>query len=292
MADLKIPKCYKCQVRGLTDDHNLLISDKGSAMALLSSVNYYRLCAYGIGLKKTTNPEHYMDGITLDHIYRLYQFDSKLRNLITPVIEWIEVEFRTRLAYHLAITYGAEGYRDSANFTAKATKDGRSIHAYTIQKLDDEIKHQQYLPCVKHHMTKYGGHFPIWAATELFSFGMACSLFDVCKTADKKAIAATYNTKHWFLFTWMLSLSELRNKCAHYNRVYNIPFTKTPALYPSESNYASNKLFPLLLVMKHIVGSRDLWKEFVDGLEKLMIEYPEANPAFMGFPANWQQVLR
>lgn len=292
MASLKAPKSFGDQVQGLIDNHNLTINDKPAAEILLSSVNYYRLSAYGIGLKKTTDPEHYMDGITLDHIYRLYQFDSKLRNLIMPVIEWIEVEFRTRLSYHLAMTYGAEGYRDPANFTTKTTKDGRSIHAYTIQKLDDEIIHQQYLPCVKHHMTKYGGHFPIWAATELFSFGMVCSLFDVCKTTDKKAIAATYNTKHWFLNTWMLSLSELRNKCAHYNRVYNIPFTKTPALYPSESVYASNKLFPLLLVMKHIVGKRDLWKEFVDGLEKLMNEYPEANPAFMGFPANWQQVLR
>ena len=291
MEPLKAAKSYQQQVQGLIDDHNLTIADNAAAEALLSSVNYYRLSAYGIGLKKASNPEHYLDGLTLDHIYRLYEFDSKLRNLIIPIIEWIEVEFRTRLAYHLALTYGAEGYRDSSNFNPKLTKDGKRIHTYTIQKLDDEIKHQQHLPCVKHHMTKYGGHFPIWAAAELFTFGMACSLYDVCQTADKKAIAATYQTKPRYLFTWMLSLSELRNKCAHYNRVYNIPFTKTPALYPADSAYISNKLFPLLLVMKHIVGKRDLWKSFVDNLVKLIADYPEAIPAFMGFPGNWEQVL-
>jgi abortive infection bacteriophage resistance protein len=120
---------------------------------------------------------------------------------------------------------------------------------------------------------------------------MACSLFDVCQTADKKAIASTYDTKYWFLFTWMLSLSELRNRCAHYNRIYNIPFTKTPALYPSDSAYAGNKLFPLLLVMKHIVGKRDLWTSFVDDLSNLMKDYREARPDFMGFPENWHAVL-
>ncbi len=292
MADLKTPKCYKCQVRGLIENHNLVIQDEQNAMNLLSSVNYYRLSAYGIGLKKKDNPEHYEDGISFDHLYRLYEFDSKLRNLITPVIEWIEVEFRTRLAYHLALAYGAEGYRDPANFSQKTTKDGKTIHAYTIHKLDEEISHQQYLPFVKHHMTKYGGHFPIWAAAELFTFGMSCSLYDVCQVEDKKAIAATYQTKYVYLFAWMLSISELRNKCAHYNRVYNIPFTKTPALYPNESQYISNKLFPLLLAMKHIMGKRDLWAVFLDNLDKLMNEYPEAIPFYMGFPEHWQQVLK
>ncbi|MBE5807144.1 MAG: hypothetical protein E7317_02265 [Clostridiales bacterium] len=121
---------------------------------------------------------------------------------------------------------------------------------------------------------------------------MACSLYDVCQSVDKKAIAATYQTKPKYLFTWMLSLSELPNKCAHYNRVYNIPFTKTPALYPADSAYAGNKLFPLLIVMKHIVGKRELWDNFVDDLTKLITDYPEAIPAFMGFPANWEQALR
>lgn len=292
MAELKAPKRLEEQVRGLVEKHNLAIDDEASAAALLSSVNYYRLSAYGIGLKKPDNPEHYMDGISLGYIYRLYDFDSRLRNLITPVIEWIEVEFRTRLAYHLALSYGAEGYRNPGNFTDKKTKDGRRIHAYTIQKLDDEIKRQQHLPCVKHHMAKYDGHFPIWAAAELFTFGMACSLYDVCQTSDKKAIAAMYRTKPRFLFSWMLSLSELRNKCAHYNRIYNIPFTKTPALYPSDGAYSGNKLFPLLLAMQHIAGERELWREFIDGLSRLMQDYPEANPAFMGFPADWGQVLR
>lgn len=81
MASLKAPKSFGDQVQGLIDNHNLAISDKTAAEKLLSSVNYYRLSAYGIGLKKPDNPEHYMDGITLDHIYRLYQFDSMLRNL-------------------------------------------------------------------------------------------------------------------------------------------------------------------------------------------------------------------
>ena len=65
MEPLKVPKSYQQQVEGLINDHNLTIADIAAAEALLSSVNYYRLSAYGIGLKKESNPEHYVDGLTL-----------------------------------------------------------------------------------------------------------------------------------------------------------------------------------------------------------------------------------
>ena len=44
------------------------------AFEILKKVNYYRLSAYGIGLKQKDDKERYVDGISLEHIYRLALF--------------------------------------------------------------------------------------------------------------------------------------------------------------------------------------------------------------------------
>ena len=54
-----------------------MILDSDSALSILHKVNYYRLSAYGIGLKKDSDPEKFLDDVTLDHIFRLYCFDSE-----------------------------------------------------------------------------------------------------------------------------------------------------------------------------------------------------------------------
>lgn len=112
---LKSPKTYDEQIRNLQENHGLVINDPVKAKEILKTVNYYRLSAYGIDLldKKT---DKYRDGTSLEQIYSLYQFDSKLRNIISPVIEFVEVKLRSSIAYHLAIKYGAECYRDRTFF--------------------------------------------------------------------------------------------------------------------------------------------------------------------------------
>ena len=86
MPELKQALTYEQQVTRLTE-HNLKISSRESAIAILKKVNYYRLSAYGIGLAKPDDKEQYIDGITLESLYRLYLFDSLLRNQLVHVIE-------------------------------------------------------------------------------------------------------------------------------------------------------------------------------------------------------------
>lgn len=291
MKELKNPKSYEDQVKHLISYHGLTIDDHDAAIVILSSVNYYRLSAYGIGLYRKDDKERFIDGISLNHLFRLYQFDSNLRNLLIPVIEWIEIEFRTKIAYRLAMAYGSEGYRDPSHFSRKMTGAGEEIYIKTMNNLNDEIKRQANLPCVKHHNEVYGGHFPIWAAMELFTFGMVCSLYSVCLEEDQKSIAKEYNTIPKHLHSWMQAMLELRNRCAHYNRIYNMFFKQKPYLYKENKPYQNNKLFPHLLAMKRLAKHTCIWDSFAVSLASLMKEYPEAQPSFMGFPKNWETIL-
>ncbi len=297
MKTLKPPMTYEEQIENLIVRHGLIVEDKTIARQILSEVNYYRLSAYGLGLYQEDAPERFRSGVSLEHIYALYRFDSGLRNLITPVIEYLEIELRTKIAYQLARAYGAEGYRNPAYFLNKRPRpkfsDGalKTYHQITMEKLDREIAQQQNHPCVKHHMETYGGHFPIWVAIELFTFGMLASLYSVMLTTDRKEIALQYRTRPDVLNSWILALVEVRNICAHYGRIYNMPLAQSPYLFKQNKAYASNKIFPALLTMKRMTANQNVWTTFFTSLGALIEQFPEANLSFMGFPVNWDDLL-
>jgi abortive infection bacteriophage resistance protein len=292
VRELKKPRSYSDQIENLKLNHGLVISDDKYAEFILRRVNYYRLSAYGIGLYKQDDKELFLEGITIEHLYSLYIFDCKLRSLLTMVIEALEIELRTKISYYLAMKYGSEPHKNPAVFKPLLTKKGESIYEILDKKFETEVFKGVNLPCVLHHQQKYGGHFPIWAAVELYSFGMLSSLYKLMQDVDKDTIASEYCTKRYYLEGWILSLLEIRNKCAHYGRIYNMPLQQQPYLYIENKIYYSNKLFPILLTMQRMNTDKALWTAFINGLTELIEAHPEVIPLFMGFPSNWMQLLR
>lgn len=291
MKSVKEAKDYSGQIDAYKNNHALQINDEAAAVSIISRVNFYRLSAYGIGLKRPNNKELYLEGITLEHLFRLYQFDAHLRALLFSAVENLEIDLRAKLSYHLAITYGSEGYMNPEHFLVKMKKSGSDVFTDTIQKFQQEVERQKSLPCVKHHLEEYGGHFPIWAAIELFTFGMLSSLYSVMKSEDQKAISKEYGIDPEYLSSWILSLVEIRNRCAHYGRLYNMPFRQQPRLHTEYKPYGGNRVFPVLLVIKRMTNDSMEWRTFLSSLIALIDEYPEARLSFMGFPQNWENVL-
>lgn len=295
MAQLKPALTYEEQITRFKTAHSLLIEDDAAALDILKKVNYYRLSAYGIGLTKKDDRERYIDGISLEHIYRLYQFDSLFRNTLIHVIEQLEIQLRTQISNYLALKYGPECYMNPDYFTEKQTKNGELIHSSVVESFKKECDRQKNAPFVKHHNEKYEGHFPIWVAIELFTFGNLSSLYNIMKHEDQKEIAHFYNTEPKYLGSWILALVEIRNICAHYSRLYNMPLKQTPHLYSENQNYkigTRNKVFPALIVIKRMLNSDARWTDFESQLESLMGEYNDVVILpFMGFPKEWKNVL-
>ena len=295
MPQLKPALTYDQQIDRLKNVHNLSISDDAAALEILKKVNYYRLSAYGLGLSQKDDKEKYIDGISLEHIYRLYEFDSIFRNILIHVIEQLEIQLRTQISNFLAVKYGSEGYVDPAHFTEKKTKNGEPVHTTVMESFNKEREHQKNAPFVKHHMAKYEGHFPVWVAVELFTFGNLSSLYSIMVLEDRKEIARLYNTEPKYLGSWILVLVEIRNICAHYSRLYNMPLKQTPHLYPEYQKYrvgTINKVFPALLAIKRMLNCDERWNAFEIQLEALIDEYSDVvRLSFMGFPKEWREVL-
>lgn len=295
MTTLKPALTLDQQIDRLVKVHNVSITDRNHAKEILNRVNYYRLSAYGVGLRDPDNPEKYVHGVTLQSLFNLYCFDSQFRNNLIHTIEQLEIQLRSQVSYCLAINYGPDGYMNHNNFRQiKRKREKVLIHENIIQSFQKEVKRQANVPFVKHHSVKYDGNFPIWVAIELFSFGNLCSLYSIMKSPDQKAIAQQYDTSSKYLKSWILALVEVRNICAHYTRLYNLPLKQTPSLYSENECYRQeiNKIFPVLLVVKRMLKNNEQWASFYRDITKTLDKYKDdINFSFMGFPENWQYIL-
>lgn len=292
--ELKPALNYDEQIIKLRDYHKLSIPDNKMAKEVLKKVNYYRLSGYSIGLMKPNNKEHYKDHISIEHLFKLYCFDSQFKNNLIRTIEQVEIEFRTQVAYHLSIKYGSDVLMHEDNFIYKINKDNQTIYSIINDNLKKEINRQRNKPFVKHHLKKYDGKFPMWVSVELMSFGNLSSLFSILKGEDQKEISNYYNTDPKHLKNWILCLVEVRNICAHYTRLYNMPLKENPRLYPENEQYKGkqNKIFPILLIIKRMLNSNDQWESLLKDLKNTFNKYQGYfNYSFMGFPTNWEDIL-
>ena len=111
---------YELQIEALKGKG--IIIDDPMALSFLESVNYYRLSAYILPFKNKC------ENLSFLRIRRIYEFDCKLRAILFPVIESIEVNLRARIAHIFAGKYGAEGYLDENNFSKRHDHDAFRYH--------------------------------------------------------------------------------------------------------------------------------------------------------------------
>ncbi len=277
------------------DEQLSLIKEKGFAiqenherecLAFLQKTNYYRLSAYFLPFRKSDGT--YFSGIPFTRIQRIYEFDSQLRGLIFSIIEDIEISLRTKIAYHVAHKYGVSEYLSDQMFSNKHDTEEFK------KKIDNCIKDNSTTLVVKHHNTNYDGKFPIWVIIEFFSIGMLSYFYKDMLSEDKKTIARELNTVPKTLESWLRCLTDLRNKCAHYSRLYYWSFSSMPAMPKDETFTTDRKLFTQILVLKYLYPTPDKWNlKFVAPLEAMLEQYnDDITLKHIGFPNNWSEILR
>lgn len=273
---IKEPKSFNDQIK-ILKSRGIIINDDNLALNILKRINYYRLSAYILTHKKDDGNYH---NISIEDVYRLYLFDKKLRNLIFPMLENIEIAFRTHISYFIAHKYGALGYKNTANF------QNQSYHKKMLKSFDSEIERSDEI-FVTHHKGEYNGVFPIWVVIEVTSFGVLSQMYNNLLEKDKDEIAEEYyNTKGEFVSTWLHSLSNIRNRCAHYGRLYNKNLTVTPKLFKADKKKGikNNTLFANIYIIGRLSRSESEWNDFITQLLAIIEEYDIVNLSKIGFP--------
>jgi abortive infection bacteriophage resistance protein len=265
----------------------LIVADEEYAKKILNDISYFRLIkAYSLGFKgKNSN---YNSDVTFEQIVELYLFNANFRQITFAQIEKIEINCRCRISNYFAETYGVLGYADSNNFADS------EYHKIFLADIEEEIIRNSKAPFVRNFRENYeGGQLPIYALVEVFSFGTLSKFFKNMKNPDKKAVAKTFGIGYTYLESWLESISYVRNICAHYGRLYNAKLSKTPLLYKeySEAGIGNNRMFGILLCMKHILKNDSHWNLYVQDIETLIDKYEKVDIQTMGFPKNWKELL-
>lgn len=305
MKELKPPLTFNQQL-DLLKSRNLIIKDDNEVLSFLKSNNYYRFSGYTFLFQ---NKNSLYDNISFNDIKYIYDFDSELRILLLKYLQIIEISCRTSIAYYFAI-----GCNDSgAHYNYNNFKNIKH-HDEFLKQHFSYIKHNENLPFVRKHISDYSDlsskicidnkyfpryRMPIWVAVEIMPIGSLSRFYQ--NIANKKIvanIALSVNSNAKCFYNWLHAISNLRNKCAHYDRLYCT--TVTPNIKLSKKAYrelfdvsyviSQGKIFPTILIVCKMLTS-ELCENFIIELSSLFNVYFNIDISNIGFPSNWKEII-
>lgn len=300
----------------LLQERGLTVGNRDAALDYLERLGYYRLSGYWYPLRAVdleaslaqghvVRSDTFVAGSRFDHVVRLYVFDKKLRLLALDALERIEMAVRVDVAHLL-------GQRDPlahenpaclhGNFAKKrihhGTGAGKTEHQVWLEKYRTLVQRARKQTFVQHHLRHYGT-LPIWAAVEVWDFGLLSKLFAGMQFADQAQIAATYGAPSGQAFAqWLRSLNFIRNVAAHHSRLWNINVVERSAVppgWPAELDNARPFFyFGLMLHLLGVICPRSGWGQRLADL--LTTDFPAArNPglslADFGAFEGWAQAV-
>lgn len=274
----------------LLQSRGLIIEDKSAVEDALSNINYYRLSGYLHDFKRDLSG-NYVSGLTWGRIKHIYDFDRKLCRILMYALEDIEETFKTRLSYTITSSYPA----DPLIYLRPNVYRFYDPYIGFLQHFYREKENNKNLPFVKHHVDKYGGMLPTWVAVELFTMGNLQAVYKNLNTKYQKQLAKEYNTGPRQLANWIENLTFTRNHLAHYMRVYNFNFGRTPAACRNHKHdfIRSQMIFDQIYIISCMYSDANDWNNYViSEIKELLTEY-ESYIEFtgLGFPENWEDIL-
>lgn len=291
--DLKEPLSIEKQVERLKE-HGLSIKNESFAKEILSRTSYYRFTGYAIQFRKNESSSEFVENISFEMVYKIYEFDKKLREIIRSYIEIAEIYYRTQIAHIFSMIKCKnpphDQHYDDNNYCNK-----RGFQAI-LQSLSREQVHLKDSLVVKHHKQKYADKMPLWVCVELLSFSNISKLYGSMYISDKTTIAQELNTGASTLENHLHCLSVLRNKCAHAARLYNSKVSP-PARFNSKylrshPEMKNDTLFAYLLVLHKRLPTDQDRGALKNDLMLLFSAY-EKNISLdlMGVPKNWEKLM-
>lgn len=272
---------YKKQISELRDSKCRIKNEK-KCLDFLSKVNFYRILPYVTALTSSCD-----DYIEFKRVQRVYDFDSRMRPLIYEAIQDTELFLRTKFAYYHSSKYGSLGYLESKNFSEK--HDSGKFKA----RIKNVVEVNANNPIIKRFDDKE--NLPITVVVEFFSMNMLSTFYADMITENRKKLAGElYHATSNQVVSWLCCLTDLRNICAHYSRLYCRQFTSLPII-PKEINFTANRrLFTQLLSLSFLYPDREKWNNyFVTTIKTLLDEYEnDIVLNHIGFPQKWENMLR
>lgn len=232
------------------------IQDEQHAAYHLSRIGYYRLSAYWHPFRQL--PEDlFHHGVKFEEVMAFYHFDGRLRRMVAEGLEHLEIGVRAALCDELG-ALGPWAHRDERSYDGRWKRSG---------KLKDWLQRQdEYFDRSKeafsaHFRARYDGRPPIWVAACAWDWGVLSHCVSGLSHRNRDAICARlhHRLEGRQLISWLRTLNEVRNACAHHSRLWNRVQKSDPAKLSafSELNIEGRdkRLYSALVVLAILVRS-------------------------------------
>lgn len=272
----------------------LIIADEAEAASFLRHLNYYRFSGYGLAFEQSRHV--FVPGTTFEQLRDAYEFDRALRDLVYESMEVIELDIRTTVAYTFGESYGAFGHTETANF---------------YKQFDHKQWHGQLRSETKRSSERFVEHFkniyqefpnlPIWAVTEIMSFGTLSRMIEGMEKKDIKRVATHYKLQPLTFLSCLHHLVYIRNLCAHHARLWDRQWAIKPTLPPGKLWSPpllpnNDRLFASLLLqnafMQHCTAEQPFvqnWQKRIEALIESRLPCCPDPLQRMGLTKNWAE---
>lgn len=281
----KAPATINEQIR-ILKQRGCVFEDEQQARETLKYINYYRLSNYFEPF--SVSKHKYEEGTSFNKIMRVYEMDRKVRSILLAALEEVEIALRAVISNYHALKYGALGYLNPSTFGIQHN------HQSFVARINHLIESSSDRDFVKHYNAKYGGKFPLWVMVELFSFGTLAFFYKEMNNADKKAVAnGYYGCSSSELDNWVFCLNELRNYCAHFNRLYGSTFPVVPKTPKNFRIELKPDLFGYIIVLRQFFHNKGDWNERVSKPLSRLINKNASDIRLsdIGFPEDWEILI-
>lgn len=274
-------KSYDEQIE-LLRSRGLIINSEESAKAILQRMNYYRLSAYSLSLRKD---DVFYPEVTIEDIVALYDFDSDLRNILFEYSSIVEVSARAYISYYHAREYGPLGYLNNQYF------ENEWSHAQFLKDLFAAIDRSSDV-FVIHHKEQRAGIYPVWVAVEETTFGMLSKFYKNMLVGDRTAVAKEfYGIPREYIENFMQCACVARNIAAHGGRFYNRIHLRPAVKLPSKLKLLERDRPAAYIYAVYALLPDDSKYCMLQDLSRAFQKHPFANVKYLGLPHDWKALF-
>ena len=269
------------------------ISDKAEALQKMERYTYYSIVNTYKSIFKDEEG-NYLDNVTFDEIYALFEFDKNLKNIILKYCLEIETVIKSVMANHISKVYGVKDYLNTSNWDASINTD---IKENLLKKINNEIEKDYNIhTAVTHYIDKYE-FVPPFVLVKILTFGVASSYYGLLKQSDRQAIAKYFKISDKLLKQILKNLTTIRNVAAHSDRLYNYTSKFYLSFKLIDENYIKSdnitNLYMVVRCMEKLL-TKEQYKELYNSIceetrkleEKLKSVEINNITKIMGFPMN------
>lgn len=275
--------------------------------------NYYSFSIYRKQLPSNAGIDY-----SFSDCMELYRFNYFLRESLNKFTGHVELMLKATFVKSLCQNYSGslqtgECYLDQEIYVSK------EAFSEVIEILEHRIVESKSLP-IKYHIENKHGKIPLWVLMPELTFGETTGLLSSMKEGIKKqwiedSFLSTnrVNSKvhgeelQSKMFSWFSAAWYLRNRCAHYARLYGCNFNSGMPSFFSEDmrklklqgkkKTHNRDLFAYMLAIKNLLIFHSLevqaeWNTFLTGIDSAFKNKPSIIiPMKIGFTDNWKELL-